>query len=561
MSTYLTSEFFRIVLNTIPEGVVIASADATMIFVNEAFSNVTGFERQDVLGKSLNTLRSGIQSEDFLSAMREQLEKDGKWAGEFKSRRKTGEVYPVWATISIIRDSTGKISNYVAVFTDLTSAKSAEDELYRLANFDSLTSLPNRKVFFERLHETLQRSAKKGTKCGIIFFDLDRFKALNDSLGHAAGDQFLVEVSKFLNSIKREGDFLSRFGGDEFAMIVDGIESDLDLAILVERIAEGLATPLTVNEHELVPNAKIGVAVYPDDAQDADMLAQHADTALSSAKQSDASSYQFYTQRMNLKVVKHFWVENNLRKAIGTEEIIPFFQPQANLANGRPEETEVLIRWKHPVKGFISPGDFIPIAEKTGLIDSLSDQILESACQYLQGWRKANIPIKLLAVNLSAKTFSQKDLVSRVKASVDRCQLSPRDILIEITESAIMMQPDTAAATVRALKRTGFALAIDDFGTGYSSLSYVHQFQVDQVKIDRSFIIDLATSSESRSIVKAIVAMCTSLGLETLAEGVETEEQLQILKELGCNKVQGYLISQPLPADQFEAFLRKNLGS
>ena len=548
-------------LNTIPEGVVIASADATMIFVNEAFSNVTGFERQDVLGKSLNTLRSGIQSEDFLSAMREQLEKDGKWAGEFKSRRKTGEVYPVWATISIIRDSTGKISNYVAVFTDLTSAKSAEDELYRLANFDSLTSLPNRKVFFERLHETLQRSAKKGTKCGIIFFDLDRFKALNDSLGHAAGDQFLVEVSKFLNSIKREGDFLSRFGGDEFAMIVDGIESDLDLAILVERIAEGLATPLTVNEHELVPNAKIGVAVYPDDAQDADMLAQHADTALSSAKQSDASSYQFYTQRMNLKVVKHFWVENNLRKAIGTEEIIPFFQPQANLANGRPEETEVLIRWKHPVKGFISPGDFIPIAEKTGLIDSLSDQILESACQYLQGWRKANIPIKLLAVNLSAKTFSQKDLVSRVKASVDRCQLSPRDILIEITESAIMMQPDTAAATVRALKRTGFALAIDDFGTGYSSLSYVHQFQVDQVKIDRSFIIDLATSSESRSIVKAIVAMCTSLGLETLAEGVETEEQLQILKELGCNKVQGYLISQPLPADQFEAFLRKNLGS
>jgi len=561
VSTYLTSEFFRIVLNTIPEGVVIASADATMIFVNEAFSNVTGFERQDVLGKSLNTLRSGIQSEDFLSAMREQLEKDGKWAGEFKSRRKTGEVYPVWATISIIRDSTGKISNYVAVFTDLTSAKSAEDELYRLANFDSLTSLPNRKVFFERLHETLQRSAKKGTKCGIIFFDLDRFKALNDSLGHAAGDQFLVEVSKFLNSIKREGDFLSRFGGDEFAMIVDGIESDLDLAILVERIAEGLATPLTVNEHELVPNAKIGVAVYPDDAQDADMLAQHADTALSSAKQSDASSYQFYTQRMNLKVVKHFWVENNLRKAIGTEEIIPFFQPQANLANGRPEETEVLIRWKHPVKGFISPGDFIPIAEKTGLIDSLSDQILESACQYLQGWRKANIPIKLLAVNLSAKTFSQKDLVSRVKASVDRCQLSPRDILIEITESAIMMQPDTAAATVRALKRTGFALAIDDFGTGYSSLSYVHQFQVDQVKIDRSFIIDLATSSESRSIVKAIVAMCTSLGLETLAEGVETEEQLQILKELGCNKVQGYLISQPLPADQFEAFLRKNLGS
>lgn len=539
---------------------MITSADETIIFVNEAFSAVTGFQRQDVLGKPLDVLSSGLQGDGFLGGMRDELQASGRWAGEFKSRRKTGEVYPVWATMSIIRDTTAKISNFVAVFTDLTSAKSAEDELYRLANFDPLTSLPNRKVFFERLHQTLQRSAKHGTKCGIILFDLDRFKELNDSLGHAAGDQFLVEVSKLLNSIRREDDFLSRFGGDEFAMIVDGVESDLDLAIFVERIAEALASPLKVNEHELVPNAKIGVAVYPEDAQDADMLAQHADTALSSAKNSDASSYQFYTQRMNLNVVKHFWVENNLRKAIGTQEIIPFFQPQVNLSNGRADETEVLIRWRHPVKGFIGPAEFVPIAEKTGLIDGLTEQVLRSACKHLQGWRQSNIPIKLLAVNLSARTFSQKDLVSRVKSCVDECNLSPSDILIEITESTIMTQPETAAAIVRDFKKTGFALAIDDFGTGYSSLGYLHQFQVDQVKIDRSFIIDLATSSESRSIVKAIVAMCNSLGLETLAEGVETEEQLQILKELGCNKVQGFLISQPLPAAEFEAFLKKSLS-
>ncbi|HEY9868853.1 MAG TPA: EAL domain-containing protein [Candidatus Obscuribacterales bacterium] len=560
MSSYLSSEFLRIVLNTIPEGVAITTADEIVIFVNDAFSKVTGFQPDDILGKPMEVLRSGLQDDDFVGRIREDLGRQGKWAGEFTSRRKTGEVYPVWATINVITDTAGRVSNYVAVFTDLTSAKTTEDELYRLANFDPLTSLPNRKVFFEHLHQTLQRSAKMGTKCGVILLDLDRFKELNDTLGHSAGDQFLVEVAGLLTRIKREDDFVCRFGGDEFALIVDRIDSDLDLAILVERVASMLAEPLKLNEHELVPNAKIGVAVYPDDGQDADTLAKHADTALSSAKRSDQGSYQFYTQKMNLNVVKHFWVENNLRKAIGTEQIIPFFQPQLNLATGRPDETEVLIRWKHPVKGFVGPGEFVEIAEKTGLIDALTEQVLSSACAHLKRWRASGIPIRLLAVNLSGRTFSQKDLASKLKACVDRYALSPSDILIEITESAIMTQPESSAAIVRELKHLGFALAIDDFGTGYSSLSYVHQFKVDQVKIDRSFIINLASSAESQSIVKAIVAMCTSLGLETLAEGVETQEQLELLRRLGCNKVQGYLISKPLSAEEFEAFLRTRLG-
>lgn len=547
---------FRKVVSNTQEAILVTDAEDSIVFVNDAFVRVTGFERQDVIGKPLGILWHGQHGEDIMRIIHKTLASEGRWSGELRNRRKSGELYPILASISAVHDDDGGLSNHVAVFSDMTSARQAEEQLFRLTNQDPLTGLPNRKVFFEHLCEDVRRSSKNKRKFAIVLLDLRRFKEINDTLGHNAGDQVLLSVANMVRTHLKEGEFLARIGADEFVIIKEGITSDLDIAVLVETIEREFEQPATIEGQEVYISADIGIAVYPDDGDDAETLTKRANTALTTAKDK-GGGYQFYTQRMNALVLKHFWVENSLRKALGTDQIVPYFQPQVDLATNDPHEAEVLIRWQHPELGFVSPADFIPAAERTGLIDPVTDQILSLSCQQLQLLKAARLPVKLIAVNFSARQFARPDLTKHIMEQVSQFNLDPGAILIEITESAFMSDPEEATRIVNDLKKAGFSLAIDDFGTGYSSLSYLHRFRVDQVKIDRSFVTGVASSTESRSIVRAIIAMCESLGLETLAEGVETQEQLDVLKELGCNKIQGYLISKPLSPTDYRAFLEK----
>jgi len=547
---------FREAIRQTQEAILITDAHEKIMFANDAFFEITGFANSDVIGQPLSVINPGLHTPEFMEALETELRKTGVWKGEFKNRRKTGEIYPTWLTISVIKDEKGEATNYVAVLTDLTSAKETEDKLYQLSHIDPVTNLPNRKVFFDQLQQTVQRAGRQNSKCAIIFLDIERFKEINDSLGHTAGDKFLMEFAQILEKNLKEGDFLARLGGDEFAIIIETLEGDMDVALRVDKIESYFSDPITISGQDIYPNAAIGIAIYPEDGSDAETLAKNADTALSAVQGQSGPKHRFFTQKLNVRMIRHFWMESNLRKALGTDQLVPFFQAQVDLATGKPDEAEVLIRWKHPQHGSISPGDFIPIAEKTGLIESISAELLANTCKHLREFRVKKLPIKLLAVNLSARLFSLPDLAHQIEKQVADFGLTPADLLLEVTESTIMTQPEMASSILSDLKEMGFAIAIDDFGTGYSSLSYLQKFSVDQVKIDQSFVEGIEDGTESYSIVKAIIAMCSSLGLETLAEGVETKAQLEILHELGCNKIQGYYISRPLPADEYERFLR-----
>lgn len=441
---------------------------------------------------------------------------------------------------------------------DLTSLKSTQDELYKLLSKDTVTGLDNRRSFFEELEEVIERSKKTGKSFALVFLDLQRFKELNDSLGHQAGDRVLQELANRLVSIKKEDDSVARLGGDEFAVIAADCSNDLDLALAIERVRKAIESPMTVAGHTITPGVSIGAAFFPEDGQDADTLAKHADIALTAATTEGGATTQFYTQRLNTNIFRHFWVENNLRNSFGKNQLIPYFQPQLNLENMKPEEAEVLIRWQHPESGMINPGEFIPVAERTGLIAQVTTEVMEASCQLMLKWKADGMPLSCIAINISAGLLLDQPFIQSLFRAIEKYHLDPSDILIEITEGSAMSDPDQTSAVLRDMKNYGLSLAIDDFGTGYSSLSYLKKFQVDQIKIDQSFVKDLASSQESRSIVKAIIRMCETLGFETLAEGVETSEQAKILQDFGCNKLQGYLIAKPLSAEEFASFLKKH---
>ncbi|MBX9687863.1 MAG: bifunctional diguanylate cyclase/phosphodiesterase, partial [Candidatus Obscuribacterales bacterium] len=373
--------------------------------------------------------------------------------------------------------------------------------------------------------------------------------------GHEAGDRLLQEIGRRLEKIQNQDDTIARLGGDEFALLSADCNSELDLALTIEKIRSAVEMPLSLDGHTVTPGVCIGAAVFPDDGEDAATLAKHADIALTSATADGAAITQVYTQRMNASISRHFWVENNLRRSFGQKQLIPYFQPQLNLENNKPEEAEVLIRWNHPESGLINPGEFIPVAERSGLIGRVTSEVMDASCSLLFQWKKQGLPLSCVAVNVSANLLLDTAFIGSIYRSIEDHGLSPKDILIEITESSAMLYPDQTCATLKEMKDYGFTLAIDDFGTGYSSLAYLHRFAVDQIKIDQSFIKNLAQSQESKSIVKAIIRMCETLGFETLAEGVETKEQAKILQDLGCKKLQGYLIAKPLSASEFEEFI------
>ena len=540
------------------EGIVITNPDAEIVAVNPAFTEITGYSEAEALGKNPRIRQSGRHDRSFYQAMWASLLETGSWRGEIWNRRKTGETYPEWLTINTVRDESGKIANYVAVFTDISQMKRSEAELNHLAHHDPLTELPNRLLLDARLEYAIQHAQRKGTSLSVLFLDLDRFKTVNDSLGHPAGDQLLRSVAALLSACVRGEDTVARLGGDEFVIVLEGVGDASDASEMAKKILNALSQRYDLNGQDVFIGASIGISTYPADGRDGTTLLKNADAAMYRAKEEGRNTFRFYSAELTRTAHDRLNLDSELRRAIERQDFILHYQPQVDVSSGAIVGAEALIRWQHPQFGIISPLRFIPLAEETGLILPLGDWVLSAACEQLQAWLESGLPPITLAVNLSPRQFQHRDLVKQLRAVLDATGLPPRLLELEITEGAIMKQGQGAVITLQAVKDLGLKLAIDDFGTGYSSLAYLRRFPIDTLKIDQSFMRDIPRDTGAMEIAVTIIAMAHNLRMQVLAEGVETPEQLAFLQRNGCNTYQGYLSSRPVTAESFATLLRAN---
>jgi diguanylate cyclase (GGDEF)-like protein/PAS domain S-box-containing protein len=536
------------VIEHIADGVVVLDAAGTIVAVNPAFTQITGYSEAEALGKDRTLTRSGRHDEDFYGAMwREQLQ-NGFWRGEIWNQRKNGELYLEWLTVSAVRDSRGETTHYVGVFSDITKAKESQEKLDHLAHHDPLTALPNRLLFHDRLQHALQRASRDGEQLALLFIDLDRFKNVNDTLGHHIGDELLKQVAKALQERLREGDTLARLGGDEFIVLLEDIDNQYGASLVAEKLVQMFEQPFMVAGHELFVTCSVGISLFPDDATDLNMLIRNADVAMYQAKARGRNGYSFYAPSMTGEGVERLRLETFLRRSIEKDEIFLNYQPQVEIDTGRLIGAEALVRWNHPELGLIPPIRFIPLAEDTGFINQLGKWVLYEACRQMVRWQEAGLHVPKIAVNLSAKQFERGSIVNMVADILRETGLEPQRLQLEVTESVIMNTGD-AMVFINDLHSIGVGLAIDDFGTGYSSLAYLKQLPVQTLKIDRSFIKDISTDANDEAIAIAIIQLGKSMNLSVIAEGVETEEQAAFLLRHGCYQAQGYFYSRPLAAD------------
>lgn len=534
------------------DGVVITTLEPRIVAVNRAYTEISGYSSAEVLGRNPNLLKSGRHDPAVYQAMWASLLKAGYWQGEVWNRRKSGEIYPQWLTVSTVRDETGEASHYVGVMTDLTQLKRSEQQLEHLSHYDPLTDLPNRLLLQSRLEHAVEQARRHRGGVGVLFIDLDRFKNVNESLGHPAGDELLREIAGRLRSGLREEDTLSRLGGDEFLIVIENLASPDELASIANKLIALTRQPFTLaGGQEVFVSASIGMSLFPDDGDSATELIQHADAALYKAKERGGNSFCFYSAGLTTAVNDRLQLEMRLRRALERDELRLFYQPLVGIEPGQRVGAEALLRWLPPDEPMVSPDRFIPLAEETGLIVPIGAWVLREACRQARAWLDAGLPFGVIAVNLSVRQFHQREIVSQVEAVLRETGLPPACLELEITESALMDEVEHAVTTLDALRALGVSLAVDDFGTGYSSLAYLKRFPLDKLKIDQSFIRGLATDSNDQAIVNATIAMARSLGFRTVAEGVETEDQLAILRGLGCNGYQGYLLSRPLAPEAF----------
>jgi diguanylate cyclase (GGDEF)-like protein/PAS domain S-box-containing protein len=538
-----------------PSIVMLTDPNGIIEYVNSKFSEVTGYSSEEVLGKKPSLLKSDkVPQEEFAHLWK--VIKEGKtWSGEFINRKKNGELYWERATISPIHDSSGNITHYLSLKEDITKGKWAEETIQHMAYYDPLTDLPNRMLFNDRLGQALAQARRKNQLAAILFLDLDRFKVINDTLGHTMGDLLLRAVAERLRKCSREGDTIARMGGDEFIFLLTGILEVDEAVKAAQSILEILKAPFNLEEHEVHITPSIGVSVYPYDGNDGVTLVKNADAALNRVKEQGRTNYQLYTPVMNAKAFERMTLENSLRKALEREEFTLYYQPQVDLGNGCIMGMEALLRWEHPDMGLVSPAQFIPMAEETGLIVSIGEWVLRTACEQNKKWQEMGYENMKVAVNLSARQFQEQDLVQMVSTCLKETGLSAEWLDIEITESIIMHNLEATIATLRDLHHLGLQISIDDFGTGYSSLSYLKKFPVHALKIDQSFIREITTDPDDAAITSAVIAMGHSLKLMVIAEGVETMDQLQLLKSLHCDRMQGYLFSRPVPAQTITPLL------
>ncbi|WP_290617728.1 MULTISPECIES: bifunctional diguanylate cyclase/phosphodiesterase [unclassified Arsukibacterium] len=538
------------------EGVLITDADQKIVMVNQAFSKISGYTAAEVLGKNPKILASGRQDKNFYEQMWQAIAQQGSWQGEIWNRRKNGSSYPQWLSISRITDDQQKISHYVALFSDISQYKKDEAQIKFLANYDPLTQLPNRSLLIDRTEQALLHAQRNNQPLAMLLMDLDRFKQVNESLGHESGDELLVQVAQRLRKLSRAQDTLSRLGGDEFVLVLPDTDAN-GAAHLAERMLPLILQPYYLAAQELNLSMSVGIAMYPEDGAQFHQLYKHADIAMYKSKESGRNRYSFFTADMQQFHTRNLLLENALRRAIDRNELSLVYQPQYSLHTEQLIGFEALLRWHHEDFGQVSPAEFIPLAERNGLIIAIGEWVIITALQQLAYWHSMGSHQLNMAINLSSIQFRQETLQQFVNNAIEFSGVPATNVELEITESAMAEQPEKAIALIAELKASGLHIAIDDFGTGYSSLSYLKRFALNKLKIDQSFVRDLLSDKQDKAIVSAIINMADNLGLKTIAEGVETEAQRDLLKQLGCDEIQGYYYSKPLSAEDATMFIKQ----
>ena len=543
------------------DSVMITDREGVVEYINPMFCELTGFSPSEVVGERANVVKSGHHDKEFYAHMWQTILSGEAFRGTFVNRKKDGSLYYEEKTITPLRSAQGEITHFVSTGKDITERMQTEERLHYLAYHDVLTGLPNRALFIDRLKHTMAQRDSVEQRIAVLFLDLDRFKNINDTLGHAIGDRLLQALPDRLLGCVRKGDTVARLGGDEFAILVENVGSMEDASHIASKLIAAMAQPVTIDEHELFISTSIGISIFPDDSTDANALLKHADTAMYRAKDLGRNTYQFYSTDMSVKAFERLSMETSLRRALDRGEFELYYQPQVDLGSGRIVGAEALIRWHHSELGTVSPVKFIPLLEDTGLIIPVGEWVLRTAAREARTWQQLAGMSLRIAINLSSRQFHDGRFKEQVAEVIAESGLEPRLFDLEITESILMQNNQASMANLRALHGLGVRLSVDDFGTGYSSLSYLKRFTVDTLKIDRSFIHDVTSDQDDAAIVEAIVVMAHSLKLEVVAEGVETVEQFEFLRSRGCDTMQGFLFSTPVPAEQFRRLLQGSAGS
>lgn len=536
------------------EGIVILDSEYNILTVNKSFTTVTGYSRAEVLGQNVMLQATNKEISRQYQKIRLGIEQDGSWQGEVLAARKNGELYPQWLQINVVRNEHNRLTHIVAFFTDLTARRKAEERLSYLTQYDELTGLANRSLFHKRLQRAVEQARKTSGAMALLQIDLDRFKVLNDSLGIEVADQVLRQISRRLSQLLPEAHTVARLGGNEFAVILDNGATTATLARLCALILTRIRLPIEVAGEELIISASIGVSLLPDNSREPASLISQGHVAMQHAKHLGGNNFQFYNDQLQAGTLERLQLEQQLRRAIEEGQLEAYYQPKLSLSDGKIRSAEALVRWNHPQLGLVSPGEFIPLAEETGLITDISELMLFQACEQALSWLNQGMPTRV-SVNLSVSHVRQGRLVLLVRQVLQQTGLPAHLLELELTESQLLENADSVIATFKQLREIGVFLAIDDFGTGYSSLSYLKRFPANSVKIDQSFIRDVAENEEDAAITRAIITMAHGLNLLVTAEGVETQAQMDFLKANHCDEIQGYLISRPVPAAQFTEFL------
>lgn len=550
------------VLSTVWEmaqvAVMVSDADNRIVAVNPEFERVTGYLSHEVVGRTPALLKSGKHSSGFYNAMWSELKAQGEWEGELLNRRKGGAIFPEHIKIkALCDDASGKVSHYIATFTDISLQKAAQRKALHLSSHDQLTGLPNQLLLRDRAEQAMAQAKASGHQVALLVLDLDHFKAVNDSLGHAGGDELLRQISRALASLTSKTETVSRRGGDEFVVLFP--KADMaGLRLMTQRVLVALADPFHVNGREAVVSASAGVAVCPADGEDFDSLLNNAEAAMYQAKEAGRRCVRFFTEEMNKGARDRMSLLGDLSRAAQRGELRLHYQPLVNLTTSEIIGAEALLRWERPGVGLVPPGAFIPMAENTGLIVDIGQWVLHEACMQQRRWADAGMGHLYVAVNVSALQFRQGILEQQVTDALQRSGCDPRRLELELTESTLMVQPEEVMAVIQRLKQRGVQLAIDDFGTGYSSLAYLRRLAVDKIKIDQSFVRDITVDSDGAAIVRAVIQMARSLGLRTVGEGVETQVNRRALQVLGCDYAQGYFFGKPMPANEFDPMVQRS---
>ncbi|OWW21418.1 putative bifunctional diguanylate cyclase/phosphodiesterase [Noviherbaspirillum denitrificans] len=537
------------------QGILITDGEERIVSVNTAFTRITGYSAAEAIGKTPDLLRSGKHTADFRAQVRSAMQGAGPWQGEIFGKRKNGDVFPQSVTISVVRNDKGQITHAFSIFSDISVFKEAEARMQRLANYDTLTGLPNRALLNQLVGQALASARRSRSHGALLVINLQRFHSIYDTLGHEVGDALLGEVSARFRHVLRDEDVLARIDGDKFAVALFEIQKREHAGIVANKLLSKLDAPFEIEEHNLRIGASIGISVYPEDGMDTAALLRYADAARVRVHDNGANGYMFYSPEMNERAKEHLWFESELRRALVGNHLQLHYQPKVSLRSGRIVGAEALLRWKHPDRGMVSPGIFIPVAEETGLILELGTWVLDEACRQIRQWQDAGVDVPPVAVNLSSRQFD-RHLPDRIQEVLERHGIAADRIKLEITETLLVRGPDTVIPIMNELAARGLALALDDFGTGYSSLAYLKKFPISTLKIDRAFVIGLPQEENDCAIARAIVTMGQQLRQEIVAEGVETPEQMAFLRDLGCDQLQGYLFSPPVVAGDFERMVR-----